>query len=134
MGLFDALLPPDHRDVAMAIKKYSVSTNLSDRERSTLNALRITEDVFVRERILFLCAFARACLLIRENQGDRLTAMVRHFFDIFTEEYFKTLPGVAASEGMEQYREARSRYGCFKKDLMYPGFLERVKHDPAERD
>jgi hypothetical protein len=134
MGLLDALMPPDYRDVAMAIKKYAVSTALSDRERSTLNNLRIGEDVFVREKILFMCAFIRACLVLRENQGDRPTASVRHYFDVYTEEYFKTLPGIASSAGMKEYDEAQNRYGTFNKDRMYPGFLERVKQDPAERD
>ena len=80
MGLLDALLPPDYRDVAMAIKKYAVSTTLSGRERSVLGDLHIEHDVFVREKVLFTCAFVRACLLLRENRGgrlDRITASVK---------------------------------------------------------
>lgn len=137
MGLLDALLPPDYRDVAMAIKRYAVSTTLSNRERSVLGDLRIEHDVFVREKVLFTCAFVRACLLLRENRGDRLdriTASVRHHFDTYTEEYFKTLPGIASSTGLKEYEDAKDRYGTFKKEVMYPGFLERVKQDPAERD
>src|SRR6266480_2151646 len=108
MGLLDALMPPDYRDVAMAIKKYAVSTTLSTHERSILNDLRIGEHVFVHQKILFMCAFIRACLLLRENQNDRLDrppASVRHFFDVYTEQYFKTLPGIDSSAGMKEYDE-----------------------------
>jgi hypothetical protein len=134
MGLLDALLPPDHSDVAMAIKKHAVSTDLSDRERSVVNDLRIAEKVFVSEKILFMCAFVRACLLLQENRGDPKTGAVRHYFDIYVEEYFKTLPGIASSKALEEYAEARRRYGTFQKEVMYPSFLERVKGDPSERD
>ena len=80
-------MPPDYRDVAMAIKKYAVSTTLSDRERSILSDLRIGQGVFVREKVLFICAFIRACLLLRVNRGDETASIVKHCFDVYTEGY-----------------------------------------------
>ncbi len=132
MGLLDALLPPDHRDIAMRLKNYAVSKDLADRERQALANLQVREDIFVRERVLFLCSFIRACLIhLGDEKSNKLIMMIRHFYDIYVEEYFKTQPGVDGTAGLQAYEGARQRYGLLEKDVMYPVFLEQLKYNAS---
>ena len=132
MGLLDALLPPDHRDVAMVLKNRAVSKDMSDQERQVLAELQLKDERFVRERILFFCAFTRACLIhLGDERADKLIMMVRHFYDIYVEEYFKSQPGVDGAAGLQAYERARRRYGLIEKEIMYPTFLEQLNWDES---
>lgn len=132
MGLLDALLPPDHRDVAMRLKNYAVSKTLAAKERQVLENLQVGEDIFVRERVLFLCSFIRACLIhLGDDKSNQTIGIIRHYYDIYVQEHFKTQPGIDSKDGLQAYEDALKRYGLREKEVMYPAFLERLKYDAS---
>lgn len=135
MGLFDAILPFGHREMAMSLKKYATSTALTPQERDLVSKLRLESNIFVGERILLLSSFMRACLIhLGDSQGNKLITMVRHFYDIYIEEHFKTLPGVDSGKALGLYAEAGKRYGLVEKEVVYPAFFAHAHaHDAQQR-